>query len=130
MSKELVDQASFELSERLQVFKRQPMTAATLYRIKQVIKDHFDDCKKKGIPFPFCVPVVLPAPFNWLHVTRAECTHEEIQALARQIIDAFPTITGPVLAEAIHRAFPDYKPDLQIKPGLIIPMHLRSRLIQ
>lgn len=99
------------LAARVATFRGHPMTDRTLREIAQVVKDHRSYCRLDGLDFPKMTAVVIPEA-GTIDLYRADLDDEGIKAVVLRTAHGTPGVTPQMVADAIRRAWPRYRPDL------------------
>ena len=96
------------LQEILARFMGKDLTTTTVHSLTEAVKDYGIKMRQSGIDFPEVVLVILPA---WGHIGihRADSDESRIQTIIKNMIHKFPQATPREIAEAIRRAWPDYR---------------------
>lgn len=99
------------LAARVATFNGTAMTPRHVREIMQIVKDHRAYCRLDGLDFPKMVAVVIPEA-GTVDLYRADLDDEGIRAVILRTAHGTPGVTPQMVAEAIMRAWPRYRPDL------------------
>lgn len=84
------------------------------------VQDHRTRARQQGIDFPVMVPIVIQSR-KWVNLVRADLDRRSIEQLVVNICTQFPTIEMIEVAQAIKRAFPDFKAETaKPKPAIVM----------
>lgn len=115
-----VNHAAQQLFERLRGFTGRQLTSTTVHDIRVLVKDHRQQCKLRGIPFPELVPLVLTKS-GVIELVRRDLEPASIQTIIVNLTVKYPTVSADEIAQAVMWAFPQYQRRLDMQPRL--PAH-------
>jgi hypothetical protein len=97
-----------ELMAKIETQLGKPLNRHSVRSIMSIVSDHGIKARQDGIDFPVMVPVIIQSR-KWIRIVRADLDRRSIEQLVVNLCTQFPTIEMAEVAEAIHRAFPDFK---------------------
>lgn len=95
------------LAAKLETFLRQPMNGRTVEKIEEMVKDHRNKARLRGLKFPDLAVIVLPTLGN-IEVVPRDLTQQDIETLIVNLARKWPAVSAAELGFAINRAFPGY----------------------
>ncbi len=115
ITEEKMDPRLVESGERLQkiISERwggRPMNRYTIHDIENFIQDYRMRDKARGIDFPKVKVLALPS-VSYIQIVRADYDKPDIKNLVLKICATFPSVAMADVVAAIHKAFPDYRPE-------------------
>lgn len=101
------------LGKKLEQYKGVFVSDHVTREIDQLVKDHRTSWRLRGVNCPPLVAVIFPEE-GYVHVLRADLDTKGVQAAVLGFKKMFPLMSTEELAQAMHRAFPDYARKLHL----------------